>query len=190
MGNLFLIDYENVGSDGLNGIEKLSEKDEVMVFYSFKSNNLTWDAYKKIQLTKATFNINRVNVGSENALDFQLSSYLGYLIGQDMNRRIYVISADKGYDYVLNFWKNRLECKNLFRGISINSFIEEDLLDNRAAIKKIFTSVDENISEKELDILEDLLKNNKKDKIHNFMQSKSGFKKANYMYNKFKKIFF
>ena len=31
---IFLIDFENVHSDGLNGVDLLSENDEVVIFYS------------------------------------------------------------------------------------------------------------------------------------------------------------
>ena len=37
MRNIYLIDFENVGSDGLNGVLSLSEEDMVVLFYSVKS---------------------------------------------------------------------------------------------------------------------------------------------------------
>ena len=35
--NFFLVDYENVHTNGLNGISALSEEDKVVIFYSEKN---------------------------------------------------------------------------------------------------------------------------------------------------------
>lgn len=50
----------------------------------------------------------KVKTGTKNALDFQLSSYLGMLIGQEQgNANYYIVSNDKGYDCICEFWKEQ-----------------------------------------------------------------------------------
>ncbi len=45
---IYLIDYENVNMDGLNGIQDLSEADEVYIFYSDNANKLTFSLHQQI----------------------------------------------------------------------------------------------------------------------------------------------
>ena len=44
--------------------------------------------------------------GKANALDFQLSTYLGACVQKHPEKKYYIISKDSGYDYVCDFWKN------------------------------------------------------------------------------------
>ncbi len=48
-----------------------------------------------------------VAVGTKNALDFQLASHLGYLIGTNGNENTvyYIVSNDKGFDCICDFWR-------------------------------------------------------------------------------------
>ena len=39
-----------------------------------------------------------------NALDFQLSSYFGYLIGTNVDNSFIIYSNDTGFDPVIDFW--------------------------------------------------------------------------------------
>ena len=41
----------------------------------------------------------------KNALDFQLSTYLGYLIHEAKDSYFYIISKDNGFKHVVDFWK-------------------------------------------------------------------------------------
>lgn len=43
---------------------------------------------------------------AKNYLDFQLTTYLGYLVGQTDVKEYYVISKDSGYDSVIDFGKS------------------------------------------------------------------------------------
>ena len=52
----------------------------------------------------------------KQALDIQLASYLGYLIGTEpADTEYYIISKDKGYRNVQSFWPDRriVLCRNL-----------------------------------------------------------------------------
>lgn len=102
---IYLIDYEN--TKNLSGISNLSADDCVVIFYSNKANSLSFDAHKEIMLSNAKVEYKFVDVGSQNALDFQLSSYLGYIIKQNETTecKMCIISKDKGFSHVSSFWK-------------------------------------------------------------------------------------
>lgn len=108
--NYFLIDYENVKVEGLNGIAGLSEQDEVCIFYSKNADTLTFDLARRLQETKATVVYQKVEVGTKNALDFQLSSYLGYLVCKREKQRdghFFVVTKDNGFNALLSYWQQR-----------------------------------------------------------------------------------
>ena len=76
----YLIDYENVKSEGIKGIAQLSEEDRVVIFYSHNADTITFEAMDMIFNSKAQVSKYKILCGGKNALDFQLSTYLGYLI--------------------------------------------------------------------------------------------------------------
>lgn len=102
---IYLVDYEN--TQNLLGINDLSENDVVIIFYSQKASSLSFELHKEILSSKATVEYKCVDVGSQNALDFQLVSYLGYLIKQNENSecKLYIVSKDKGFSFVATFWE-------------------------------------------------------------------------------------
>ena len=44
----YLIDYENVKSEGIKGIAQLSEEDRVVIFYSHNADTITFEAMDMI----------------------------------------------------------------------------------------------------------------------------------------------
>ena len=121
MRDIYLIDFENVASEGLSGITYLSPEDQVIIFYSANSNRLSMKMH--ILIGKSTCNLNyfEVSVGGKNALDHQISTWLGYLIGTGAaERSYYIVSRDMGYRHVANFWavndgKPRVKCVETIR---------------------------------------------------------------------------
>lgn len=103
----YFIDYENVKMDGLNGINKLETSDKVCIFYSEHADTLTFDLHKRINESKATITFQKVEVGSKNALDFQLVTFLGYEIAGKKEDEYYIVSKDAGYNSVCNYWKRK-----------------------------------------------------------------------------------
>lgn len=118
----YFIDYENVHQSGLNGIEKLTENDKLIIFYTTNAETLTFSIYEKLILCKAEIQLYKVQCGGKNALDFQLATFLGYILGQNTDIDCHIISNDKGYEYVRSFWKE----KNV--KIKISSNIEGNIL--------------------------------------------------------------
>lgn len=99
---IYLLDYENVRN--LTWINDLTNDDRVIIFYTKNANTLTFDEHAILEKTKAEIEYKKVVIGN-NALDFQLSSYLGFLIGQDFTD-FCIVSKDCGYDSIIDFWKN------------------------------------------------------------------------------------
>ncbi|MCL2020329.1 MAG: PIN domain-containing protein [Oscillospiraceae bacterium] len=101
---VFLIDFENVHSDGMAGVDHLTEQDEVVIFYSNNADSITFDALHKLMLCKSKLSYYKIKRGGKNALDFQLSCYLGFRICKDPDAEFYIISKDSGYDFIMDFW--------------------------------------------------------------------------------------
>lgn len=122
----YLVDFENVKSKGLSGIDRLSEDDHVIIFYSENSDTISFEMHCMVMQAKANVNYMKVRVGGKNALDFQLSTLLGYLVAQETNTHIFIISNDRGFDKLHDFWENTFAdapaCK-VFRTPNIYSAI-------------------------------------------------------------------
>ena len=107
--SIYLVDFENVTSEGLSGVGSLKEGDKVILFYSTKANKISLPIHIEISKSLASFEYKEVLVGGKNALDYQLSTYLGFLIGQSEDTHYYIVSKDRGYEYLSNFWKQTLK---------------------------------------------------------------------------------
>ena len=105
MRDIYLVDFENVASEGLSGITFLSPEDEVIIFYSNNSNRLSMKMHILIGKSVCQLNYFEVTVGGKNALDHQISTWLGYLVGtKAADRNYYIVSKDMGYKFVASFW--------------------------------------------------------------------------------------
>ena len=101
----YLIDYENIGADGLKELGRVKEGDVVILFYSEQCKNISLDIVESMVRLNVQFSCFKVITGTKNALDFQLSSHLGYLIGKfEENAKYYIVSNDKGFDCVCEYW--------------------------------------------------------------------------------------
>ena len=112
MRKIFLVDTENVNITSLYGASNLCEEDIIILFVTDRTNlySFSEDKLKSIN-TKA--NIIKINVitGGKNNLDFQLVSYLGFIIGEHRYEanNYYIVSHDKGYLSSINLLQN---CSN------------------------------------------------------------------------------
>ena len=104
--SVYLIDFENVHYDGLSGILNLTPEDQVYIFYSDNGKRLTFELHEQINNSPAQFYYYRAVVGGKNALDHQLSSYLGFLIGKTGAKDYYIVSKDRGYRHLVAFWES------------------------------------------------------------------------------------
>lgn len=100
---LYLIDYENVNSAGLHGIGQASAEDRIILFYSHAANTLSFEIMD--EMMEAGILPERVCLEKtgKNALDFQLVTFLGYLIAKEKADEYYIISRDSGYQSAIIF---------------------------------------------------------------------------------------
>lgn len=103
----FFIDFENVKSEGLSGLLQLPETDCIFLFWSNHEDKLRIDLAEKLLTCKAQLRFFRATTGGKNALDHQLSSYVGYLMGTSSETQYYIVSNDCGYKFLVDFWRRQ-----------------------------------------------------------------------------------
>lgn len=127
----FLVDSENVNDNWLMLFDMADENDEIVVFYTKKSPHMSYMSVIRLMEN------NSINVRFEecyegtNALDFQLVSHMGYLMGRNDTHsennssatpivtdtadvstascadEYIIMSNDTGYDPAVRFWKDK-----------------------------------------------------------------------------------
>lgn len=105
---VFLVDFENVKSEGLRCVDCLDEGDQVITFFSRNAESLSMDTYFNLINSNAKFYAVRLDRTGSNALDFQLVAYLGYLMGTPEHQDVYIISKDHGFYSAATFCRNFL----------------------------------------------------------------------------------
>jgi hypothetical protein len=105
----YLIDFENVGSDGLKGCDQLKKNDQIHLFYTNNANKISLDVFSR--RGEAELYVHKVPVKSQS-LDMHLVSYLGYLLGINEESCSYVIiSKDTDFDNIIKFWQEEKDAK-------------------------------------------------------------------------------
>ena len=107
--NYYFVDYENVGSEGLNGVDKLDADNTVLIFYTQNADKISFDIHIQLNESKAKIEYFKVAAGQKNALDFQLSSYLGYVIYEKQKEQngYFIVSKDAGFSNLVPFWNKQ-----------------------------------------------------------------------------------
>ncbi len=124
MKMIFLVDGDNNIATGLKGIEMLSAEDSVLIFYQ-----KTGLALSKIQKlcagTPADVQYIESVRGGKNAIDFQIITELGVLVGKREADYAYVISQDKGYAASIDALRARYA--DAFQEVALRPSIESCL---------------------------------------------------------------
>lgn len=108
---LFLIDYENVNAAGLHGIGRVGRDDRVILFYSHAANTLSFEIMDEMMGAGILPERICLEQTGKNALDFQLVTFLGYLIAQQKADSYYIISRDSGFQSAITFCQEYLGVK-------------------------------------------------------------------------------
>ena len=134
----YLVDYENVHADGLKGVNELKESERVIIFYSENADTMTFSLHRSLNESKAEINFIKIEAGTKNALDFQLVSYLGYMIAQNSKDTYYIVTKDNGYQAVAKFWSKK-NCRiSLIADLSKRT-VEEELSEIKKAVSNALT---------------------------------------------------
>ena len=116
----YLVDYENVHQHGLSGIEKLSGSDTVVIFIGNTTNNVPIETVSEMLHSPAQVKIKKVKKIAENYLDFQLATCLGGLIAGGNDKEFYIISKDRDYEPVIDYWKQNKPNVKIERRVAIS----------------------------------------------------------------------
>ena len=109
----YLIDTENIPTKWIENINP--QRGDVIFLFRLRDsqkNYITLDDAVKISNTGVKISIIECERGKPkmNALDFQLASCLGYLIGTEScetkNSSFVIYSNDTGFDPVVDYWTN------------------------------------------------------------------------------------
>lgn len=106
---VFLVDYENVNYCGLEGLEFLTEEDTLKIFYNDKCPKIIRKQMDEILASGCQFEICKLKVARRNGLDFYIASCVGEIFANDSNENVGIVSLDKGFNSVLDYWHARLE---------------------------------------------------------------------------------
>lgn len=182
----YFVDYENVHEEGLKGITELTEQDTVYIFYSKNAQTLTFDLHHKLNESKATLSFEKVTVGTKHALDFQLATFLGYLIAENRGEEFLLITKDKGYQCLCSYWKAKNINISICQDVTGRALQDEES-ELSGKVNKLIE--DENIVRKVVGIMQ---KYKTKQEIHSALvkqyPSKGGNKQASQIYNLIKPL--
>lgn len=112
---VYLIDSENV-SGYIKELEYLDKDDKVIIFYSVQTPNISYSQVEYILKAKCRIKTIKGICGYKDDLDKQIISYLGFELRCNSKSEYYIVSKDKGYDVVVDFWNNedrkvkRIDC--------------------------------------------------------------------------------
>ena len=121
-----LVDYENVATtDGLKGVEYLEERDTLIIFYSQCCEKIRAEYIERIEQSQCEFKTYKLVRTGKNALDFYIAAECGFS-GSGGETQIAIISRDKGFSAVTDFFRIRQETERVTVHIAHN--IEAALL--------------------------------------------------------------
>ena len=100
----YLIDYENVAQNGLDGLSELKETDSVILFYSAKNNGINIALTQIIKDLKAEYTLMYSEKVSHNYMDFWIVCECSRLFFKENKENISIISNDKGYISVKDYF--------------------------------------------------------------------------------------
>lgn len=110
----FLVDYENVNREGLNGVTKLSKEDCVRIYYSEAAETLTFGLHRRIIASKAHFDYIKVQIPIKNAVDCQILFDIRDLSKENRQAEYYIVSRDSDFDKAVeDFTARKLKVKKV-----------------------------------------------------------------------------
>ena len=121
-----LVDYENVSTtDGLKGVEYLNENDTLIIFYSQCCEKIRAEYIEMIEKSQCEFKTYKLARTGKNALDFYIAVECGVL-GSRGEKQISIISKDKGFGAVSDFFRIQTELNGV--AVRVASNIENALI--------------------------------------------------------------
>ena len=111
--SIYLVDTENVQTRFTQLIPELNQNDSIILFMIKDRHCISLHIDNIVEINKKNIDISIVDCfngkAKKNALDFQLVTYIGYLVcnNRDNHQPLKIVSNDCGFDPVVDFWKDR-----------------------------------------------------------------------------------
>ena len=149
---VYLVDTENVGAVWKHLFQLVANTDDILLFYTENTPFLSYNDLEFVLSYKERFTMIKCYTGN-NALDFQLVSYLGFLMKTGAKTQYIIISNDTGYDAMIRFWSDRernvsrLSQAELIR--SVKQKAEKASIEKVSTGKNLIKQEDQESSEKQ-----------------------------------------
>ena len=155
---VYLVDTENVGTAWKELLPQKGAKDVIILFYTENSPGISYVDLNVIRAYPSSFDMVLCYPG-KNGLDFQMVSYLGYLIKTAPKTEYVIISNDTGYDAAVKFWCDReIEvCRKSKSELTAPKNRQENDDDVRIMLKQLLT--EGSYTEEELEKVYEVLRN-------------------------------
>lgn len=99
---IFLVDFENTHASGFEGYHYLTEQDTLVVYYSDENSALQKGVVEDLKEKSVHVRMVKLLKQHSNALDMYIASTTGMFL--DTGEKICIVSKDKGYAAVRDFW--------------------------------------------------------------------------------------
>lgn len=136
-GAIIMVDFENVGLGGLEGYELLTPNDTLYLFVSDNAKSIKKYIAEGIARTGVNVVYRKLVNTGKNGLDFYITSEIGYLRGVGERRNVAIISKDKGYGAVVDYWKIRTNSR-VFISNTIETGLRAAIYNNTARFESLY----------------------------------------------------
>lgn len=139
---VFLLDQENVAQHGLIGIKTLNSEDLIVTFVG-DNNRLPYKVENMLNESGVQFEIQHAFVGTKNAIDYQLVTYLTHLINTKKDKSFVILSRDKGFEISVEYLRKNYpevevnRCSSIIE-YQLRDFCKKDLNMNNNSSKQLF----------------------------------------------------
>lgn len=99
---IILVDFENTHASGFQGVEYLDENDTLVVYYSDENSAVSKGVVDDLKEKNVHVRMVKLLKQHSNALDMYIASTTGMFL--DTGEKICIVSKDKGYAAVRDFW--------------------------------------------------------------------------------------
>lgn len=156
MSRLFVVDTENTNDYSFINNYSIGSQDEIVLFISDKMKAVKADGCIELLTSSGKIQIEKIENGEKNALDFQLVVYITERALCGNYDEIYIVSKDHGYRPVIGYIKKKFD-----KQINIISSGREMLSRREAPSKTIESDKNSKGETKEKLINEDLSQDEK-----------------------------
>lgn len=130
----FLVDFENVRSQGLRGVEFLQKEDYLTIFFSAAAHFCENRYLEAIERSDCHFDTCKLRKTGKNGLDFYIATRVGEFYGCGHEDRVAIISRDQGFKAIRDYWDARLPAN---KQIILSPSIEKSFISSNEQSERV-----------------------------------------------------